>query len=246
MSSKTSSKKFLIIFDFDGTIIDQDSEEELLKNIFTKEEYNKIMNVLENLEFFDGFNYYFKRMKDLGITLKDMDSKLQKFQLTPKIKELFDYLRKIKTNSEIIICSSGIDYSIKYILKYHGFLDLFDDFICTKGNIEGEKSDKLLNVPKDQFPHSCGLCGPSQCKSTELRKYIKKNKNKFEKIIFVCDGSNDFCPSKKILKKGDILFPRIDNRFYIKLFKENFKNELACQIYPWKSADEIIPKLKKI
>ena len=73
---------------------------------------------------------------------------------------------------------------------------------------------------------------------------MEKNNNKYKKILFICDGSNDFCPSKKILKKGDVLFPRIDNNLYKKLFKDNFKNELICQIYPWKSADEIVQKLK--
>ena len=63
MSSEKPEKKFLLIFDFDETIIDQDSEEELLKNIFSKEEYDKINKELINMEFFEGFNYYFKRMK---------------------------------------------------------------------------------------------------------------------------------------------------------------------------------------
>ena len=244
MSFKNSSPKFLLIFDFDGTIIDKDSEEELLKNIFSKEEFDEIMENLENLEFFEGFNYYFKKMKDIGLTLKDIDANLEKFELSPKIEVLLNYLKINKSNYRIVICSSGLDYSIKYILKYHGFLDIIDDFICTKGYIEDENSEKLLNIPKNQFPNSCSLCGPSQCKSTELKKYLEKNNNKYKKILFVCDGSNDFCPSKKILKKGDVLFPRIDNNLYKKLFKDNFKNELICQIYPWKSADEIVQKLK--
>ena len=84
------------------------------------------------MEFFDGFNYYFKRMKQLGITLNDLNATLEKIQLSPKMEELFDFLRKNKSKYEIIICSNAIDYEIKYILKHKGILDLFDDFICTK------------------------------------------------------------------------------------------------------------------
>ena len=241
MSSESTSKKFHVIFDFDGTIIDKDSEDELLKNIFSKEEYDITMKKLDDLEFFEGFNYYFKRMKDLNLTLKDIDFNLQKIKLSPKINELFEYLRRNRHNFEIIICSSGIDYSIKYILEQNGFLDLIDEFICTKGYIGDEKSDKLINVPLNQFPNSCDLCGPNQCKSTELQKYLKNKK--FEKILFVCDGSNDYCPSKKILKKGDIVFPRIGNSLYKKLFDEDYKKELSCNIFPWKSGDEIVKKL---
>jgi len=244
MSIKNSSPKYLIIFDFDGTIIDKDSEDELLKNIFSKEVLDEIMDNLKNMDFFEGFNYYFKRMKDLGLTLKDVDSNLEKIELSPRMKDLLTYLKINKSNYHIIICSSGLDYSLKYILKYNGFLDIIDEFICTKGFIENENSDKLLNIPKNQFPNNCTLCGAFQCKSTEIKKYLEKNNNKYKKILYVCDGSNDYCPAKKILKNGDILFPRIDNSLYNKLFKDNFKQELVCQIYPWKGGDEIVKKLK--
>ena len=75
---------------------------------------------------------------------------------------------------------------------------------------------------------------------------MENSNKKYEKILFVCDGGNDYCPSKTFLKKGDIVFPRIGNSLYKKLFEENFKNELICDIYPWKNADEIILKLQEL
>ena len=201
MSAENNSKKFLLIFDFDETIIDQDSEEEILKNTFSKKELDKINKELAKMEFFEGFNYYFKRMKQLGITLKDLNANLEKIQLSPKMKELFAYLRKNKSKYEMIICSNAIDYEIKHILKHNAVLDLFDDFICSKGIIQNEKSETLLFVPKNQFPHSCDVCSPNQCKAFELKKYLEKNKKQFDKILFICDGSNDYCPAKNFLKK---------------------------------------------
>ena len=245
MSSNNYQKQFLIIFDFDETIIDNDSEDELLKNIFSKEEYDEINKELINMDFFEGFNYYFKRMKELGITLTDLNKNLEKIQLSPKMEELFGYLRKNIQKYEIIICSNAVDYEIKHILKFYGILDLFNDFICSKAIIQDEKSESLLFVPKNQFPHSCDICSPYQCKGFELKKYIEKNKKQYEKIIFICDGSNDYCPSKKVLKKGDIVFPRRDHRLYEKLFKEELSDQLTCEIYPWRSAEEIIVKLEQ-
>ena len=163
------------------------------------------------------------------------------------MKELFDYLRKNKSKYEMLILSGDIDYSINQVLKYHGFLDLFDDFILNKAIIQDEKSERLIFVPKDQFPHSCDLCISCQCKGLELKKYLEKNKDKkYSKIIFVCDGGNDFCPSKKILKKGDIVFPRVEHGLCRKLYEKKLINELVCDVYPWKSADEIIDKLEKL
>ena len=147
----------------------------------------------------------------------------------------------------MIILSGDIDYSIKHVLKYHGFLDLFDDFILNKTEIQDENSERLIFVPRDQFPHTCDLCISSQCKGLELKKYLEKNQSKkYNKIIFVCDGGNDFCPSKKILKKGDIVFPRVEHGLCRKLFDQKLINELECDVFPWKSADEIVSKLKEL
>lgn len=246
MSEENSDKKYLLVFDFDETIIDQDSEEEILKSTFSKKDLDIINEELPKLDFFEGFNFYFKKMKQLGLSLKDLDTILEKLQLSPKMKDLFNYLRKNKSKYEIIICSNAVDYEIKYVLKFNGFLDLFNEFICSKAIIQDEKSDSILYIPKNQFPHSCNICSSFQCKGFEIKKYIEKNKNKFDKILFVCDGSNDFCPAKNTLKKGDIVFPRYEHNLYNKLFKEKLKAQLVCEICPWKSAEDIISKLKEL
>ena len=239
-------EKYLIIFDFDETIVDQDSEYEQANMTLSKEEYHKIVE-MDKIDYYDTFNYFFKRMKEIGLTLKDINSNLEKLKLSPKMEDLFDYLRKNKSKYEMIILSGDIDYSIKHVLKYHGFLDLFDDFILNKTEIQDENSERLIFVPRDQFPHTCDLCISSQCKGLELKKYLEKNQNKkYNKIIFVCDGGNDFCPSKKILKKGDIVFPRVEHGLCRKLFDQKLINELECDVFPWKSADEIVSKLKEL
>ena len=242
----SSLKKYILIFDFDETIINGDSEDDLLKNIFPKKEYDNIMNNLNELDFFEGFNYYFKRMKELNITLKDINQALEKIKLSQKFDVLFNYLKNNKSSYEIIICSSGIDYSIKHILNYYNYLDIFDNIISTKGYLKTENSEKLISVPKNQFNHNCNLCPVSLCKTTEIKKYLEKNKNKFEKILYVGDGSNDFCPAKNLLKKGDIVFPRFNNSLYKMIFENEKKNELKCEIVPWKSGDDIILKLKEL
>ena len=239
-------EKILLIFDFDQTIMDKDTIYEQANIALSQEDYHKIMEI-DKVDYYDAFNYYFKRVKDIGLTLKNINSILEKLEFSPKMKELFDYLRKNKSKYEMIILSGDYDYSVNHILKYHGILDLFDELILIKGIIQDEKSESLIYIPRDQFPHKCDLCISSQCKGLELKKYLDKNKEKqYSKKIFVCDGGNDYCPSKKILKKGDIVFPRVDYGLYKKLFEQKLISELECNVYPWKSADEIISKLEEI
>ena len=190
------SNKNLLIFDFDETLVDQDSLYEVANKCLSKEEYDKVVE-LDQTDYFDSFNYFFKIIKEIGMTLQDYHKKLEQLELSPKMKELFEFIRKNKSKYEMIILSGDIDYTIKYVLKYHGFLDLFDDFILNKSQLQGDDAERLIYVPRDQFPHNCNLCISSQCKGQELKKYLEKNnEKKYDKIIFVCDGGNDFCPSK--------------------------------------------------
>ena len=244
IENKNYESKILLIFDFDETIVDQDSMYEIAKNNLTKEEYHTIVELDKN-DYYDAFNLFFKLLKERGFTLQDYNKNLEKLEFSPKIKELFEYLKKNKSKYEMIILSGDFDYVIKYVLKYHGYLDLFDDFICNTCEIQNENSEKLINVPREQFPHDCNLCISTQCKGLELKKFLEKKDKKYEKIIFVCDGGNDFCPAKKLFQENDIVFPRVGHGLCKKLFEKGLKKELICEIYPWNNGDEIITKLKE-
>ena len=238
-----SSKKILLIFDFDETIVDQDSIYEQAKMTLSEEDYKKIIEI-DEFDYYEAFNYFFKREKDIGLTLQDINSNLEKISLSPKIQELFDYIRQNKSKYDLLLLSGDIDYVIKYILQYHNFLNLFSYMICNKAEIQDNNSERIIYVPRNQFPHECNLCIESQCKGLELEKFLKDKK--YEKIIFVCDGGNDYCPAKKLMKKGDIVFPREGHKFLKRIKNENLENDLKCQIIPWKTGEDIINKLKEI
>ena len=238
-----SSKKILLIFDFDETIVDQDSIYEQAKMTLSEEDYKKIIEI-DEFDYYEAFNYFFKKEKDIGLTLQDINSNLEKISLSPKIQELFDYIRQNKSKYDLLLLSGDIDYVIKYILQYHNFLNLFSYMICNKAEIQDNNSERIIYVPRNQFPHECNLCIESQCKGLELEKFLKDKK--YEKIIFVCDGGNDYCPAKKLMKKGDIVFPREGHKFLKRIKNENLEKDLKCQIIPWKTGEDIINKLKEI
>ena len=238
-----SSEKILLIFDFDETIVDQDCIYEQAKMTLSDEEYHKIMEI-DKFDYYDAFNYFFKKEKEIGLNLKDINSNLEKLSLSPKMSELFDYIRQNKSKYDLLLLSGDIDYVINYVLKYHNLLDLFSYMICNKAEIQDDKSERIIYVQRDQFPHDCDLCISSQCKGLELEKFLKGKK--YEKIFFVCDGGNDFCPAKKLMKKRDIVFPREGHRFLQRIEIEDLKNDLTCDIVPWKTGEDIINKLKEI
>ena len=47
------------------------------------------------------------------------------------------------------------------------------------------------------------------------------------------------------MKKGDIVFPRDGHRFLKRIEIENLKDELKCEISPWKTGEDIINRIIK-
>ena len=58
-----SSKKILLIFDFDQTIVDQDSMQDKAKMTLSKDNYKKIMKK-DEFDYYGAFNYLFKRERE--------------------------------------------------------------------------------------------------------------------------------------------------------------------------------------
>jgi len=206
--------KNLLIFDFDETITDQDSEYEVAKNTLTYEQYQKIVEQ-DKIGDSETFNHFFKHLKERGLSLEDYNKHLEKLELSPKMKELFEYLKKNKSKYEILIISGDIEYVIKHVLKYHGYLDLFDDFICNTCEIQNENSERLIYVQMIQFPHDCNLCIPTQCKGLELKKFLEKKQKNMKKLFLFVMEEMIFVPQKKYFKKM-ILFSQGLDMDYVK------------------------------
>ena len=79
-----------------------------------------------------------------------------------------------------------------------------------------------------------------------MEDYWKENnKDEYNKILYVGDGGNDLCLSKKLSEK-DYVFPRKNYKLYKLLFNENKKDEIKANIYPWQNGQEIIDILETL
>ena len=69
--------------------------------------------------------------------------------------------------------------------------------------------------------------------------------NNYDKVIFICDGFNDFCLAVD-LGENDITLMRKNFALYKKIYSKNFENNLKCKVQVWESGNDIINYLKSI
>ena len=235
------NKNYLLIFDFDKTIIENDLEHEITKE-FLPEIYKEKNGNLYSVKNWISFNnYLYKKMKEKNITLKNIQNKIKTLNLSPKFYELFEFIKSNKNKFECMVFSASNKYVINYVLKEHKISNLFS-FIL--GNNAEEDKDNLIIIKSIGYL-DCKDCNPALCKTLVFNEYFKKNKKQYEKIIFICDGYNDYCLSKN-LEENDIVFVRKNYGLDKILNEKNKKDKIKCVIKYWENGFDIINILKEL
>ena len=237
------AKKSLLIFDFDKTILNDDSFGHIILNTLTKDELQVIFDKRHE-NWVDGYNYALRQIKSHGITKEKFNEMLNKISLTKGMDDLFNYIRTNKNNYDSIILSSNYQYVINYLLNKYNIVDIFSDIITNPSReANPDEKDQFIYVLKKQ-EHNCKVCNPCSCKKNEFKEFCKNHDmNKYDKVIFVCDGFNDLCLAVD-LRENDVTLARKDFALYKKINEKNFENNLKCKIEAWESGNDIINYLK--
>ena len=242
---KEKAKKTLLIFDFDKTILNDDSFGHIILNTLTKEELQIIYNN-RNENWVNGYNYALKQLKSHGITKEKFNEMLNQISLTQGMSDLFNYIKEKKENYDSIILSSNYEYVIKYILNKNNIIDIFLDIITNPSReANQDEKEQFIYVLKKQ-EHNCKICNPCSCKKNEFKEFCNKHDmNNYDKVIFICDGFNDFCLAVD-LGENDITLMRKNFALYKKIKSKNFENNLKCKVQAWESGNDIINYLETI
>ena len=236
-------KRHLVIFDFDQTIIDLDSEFSMVEKYAPDLYKEKNGDLYVKDHWIEFNNYIYTRIIQNGFTYEDVKKHFQSLNLSPKMEELLNYLRENKSKFETIIVTGNNEQVVDLVLSSHGIKDCFDYILCNKSILDEKNIFKIWAV--NEKYENCEDDKPFLCKSLFFEDFIKDKKNCFDRIFYIGDGKNDFCLSKK-LGKNDIVFPRFNYSLYKILFDKNGKNEVKAQIVPWKNGKDICDVLKKL
>ena len=167
-------EKSLILFDFDGTIVDGDIAFTMLENTLTEEEYKSITDFVK-MDYAESMEKYYKLMKTKNKTINDIHPILEAMQNNEGIEELFEYIRENKNKFYLILITGDDLYITTYFLKYKKYYDLFDYFIGIHASIDKNLDDKMVSI-KFLPPHKCEFCDKSLCKTNEFLKFLDNNK----------------------------------------------------------------------
>ncbi|XP_077217141.1 inorganic pyrophosphatase 1-like [Tasmannia lanceolata] len=226
----------VVVFDFDKTIIDCDSDNWVVDELGATQLFNELLPTMPWNSLMDRM---MKELYSMGKTIEEIADCLRRAPLHPQI------IRAIKSayalGCDLRIVSDANFFFIETILKHHGLFDYFSEINTNPSFVD--EDGKLRIFPYHDFdssPHGCNLssCPPNMCKGVvieRIRASVSAERNK--QIIYLGDGKGDFCPSLK-LGEGDYVMPR--KKFPLwDLICSSPPLSLKAEVHEWSNAEEL-------
>lgn len=138
-----------------------------------------------------------------GFTKEQIKSTIEAMPEVPGLKDLIRQLHASSTVDVIIISDSNSTF-IKYWCDYNGITECIKTIFTNPAEFD---ENGLLTIQPFHHQDHCTFSSVNLCKGDVLEQFVKQQSNEhdvvYEKIFYVGDGSNDFCP---ILRLGSMDF----------------------------------------
>lgn len=234
-------KENLIIFDFDHTIIDKNTDQEIINAQSLLGKCISAKNYFQNnVGWAESMTYTLKDLHGSNVSKEQIDKIILDIPLTYGMNELFNTLRSHKEKHDCIMLSHSNTYFIDLLLKKHGIEDCFDSIHTYHCEWQGEKGP-LLVKPYDSLSVYCKICPPDFCKGVFVETHREKSEwirgLPYQSVIYVGDGRADFCAATA-LKESDHVLARSKYPLHKRILNDQGEN-IKSKIFQWENGLDI-------
>jgi pyridoxal phosphate phosphatase PHOSPHO2 len=165
---------FLIIFDFDWSFINENSDTWVVELLPEAVQYMNNLRLNEKSQY--GPNNWTKLMDHMvGYMMKEKDVSLDdiinRLKCIPYFNDTFDAAKLAhENNAELIILSDANTFYIDQILLHHNLKHLFTQVITNPSSLDDNRILRVNPYESKETPHNCKLCPPNLCKGKVLQQ----------------------------------------------------------------------------
>jgi 2,3-diketo-5-methylthio-1-phosphopentane phosphatase len=167
------TKRILFAFDFDHTILVENTDTLILKLLSEKAK----LDLKPKYESRDNWAHFmqevYHKMKEEGVTIDQVKQIILEMQFNPGFLDLFSYIKDNKDIFETVIISGSNTVFLNWILNKHNLNELFPIFYTNHAHPD---EDCVINI-KPYHTHDCEKCDNSQCKRIILDEHISTLEN---------------------------------------------------------------------
>ena len=232
-------KKYLAAFDLDNTIVDMVDIEEA-ENIFYSDGKvpQRRYELLNSYRYDEYGQFLHDTLNERHLTKSQVLSVWDSYysQTYSVIKGMDQVLKALHKDHDIIIISDSNTFHATHVLKLFG-LDQYVSAVFSRPLTLKENGQLVPSDLKAAWKAPCQYGGRNVCKGQVLMDYAG---DKYEKILYTGDGTNDFCPSMN-LSGNALVMPRRGYSLEKLLHSSNYQAEVKT----WNDGYEIISFLQE-
>ncbi|TDL25911.1 hypothetical protein BD410DRAFT_764121 [Rickenella mellea] len=225
----------LVVFDFDWSLVDQDSDRWIFE-VLAPHLRRKMKTLKESIQWTDLVAQSLRELHAEGKSRNDIETALRILPFHPAMIRGITNL-KARRKTMFFCLSNANSIFINTILESKGLSDFFEEIVTNPAEWDGQGLLKLRRRVDPGGPqHECKVgCSPNMCKGDELNAFLNRHSLGFERVVYVGDGSNDFCPVLR-LRKQDMVFCRNFRGLAKRIETEG---GLQCEVKTWSGAWEV-------
>ncbi|XP_060924430.1 pyridoxal phosphate phosphatase PHOSPHO2 isoform X2 [Limanda limanda] len=236
--------KTLMVFDFDHTVVDDNSDTwvirclpdqtlpDSVKNSYRKGHWTEFMGRV--------MNYI-----DQEVSPDTVRSVMETIPFTDGMTDLLTFISQNKSTIDCIVISDSNTMFIECILQAAGLHVAVDQVFTNPA-----KFNELGYLEVQCYhSHDCDRCPVNLCKRKVLELYLTGQSDisvEYQRIFYVGDGGNDFCPTS-CLRRHDVVMPRKGftlEKLLAKREGQEPDTSLRARVLAWSSGTDILQELK--
>jgi len=182
-----------------------------------------------------------REFHERGGTREQIESALRNMPFHPAMARALKGLKQTADPETTLFCLSNANsVFISTILQDKGLSDLFTEIVTNPAEWDGSGLLKLRRrIDPAGVQHGCKVgCSGNMCKGEELEAFLERHQPGFDRMIYVGDGGNDYCPTLR-LRSQDTVLCRRRRGLERRIENEGPKDGLKCQVFKWTEAWEV-------
>jgi phosphoethanolamine/phosphocholine phosphatase len=234
----------VVVFDFDKTIIDVDSDNWVVDGLGATELFDRLLPTMPWNTLIDTV---MGELHAQGKTLHDVAEVLRAAPIDPHVVAAIKAAYSL--GCDLRVLSDANRFFIETILDHHGLRGYFSEINTNPSRVDAD--GRLRIAPYHDFhagAHGCalGTCPPNMCKGQVLdriRASIAADGGGGKRFIYLGDGRGDYCPSLRLARE-DFMMPRKGFPVW-DLICEN-PGLLQAEVHPWSDGKDMEDTLLRL
>ena len=196
-----STSRVLFAFDFDRTLIDENSDAWILRCVPELQLQERVKDLRREFScWLDMMHHVMKLIHESGCGKERILDWMKKLSLIGGMGNVLCQIRDHPL-AEAIIASDANTVFISTVLEANGCLDCVKEIHSNPARFE--QSEQLML--SRYHSHTCVRCAKNvnMCKGTIMRDVIAKGE--YSQVIYIGDGTNDLCPSLQLSSNDHVV-----------------------------------------